>query len=300
MKRRNFIKNTLTVSSALPLMNFTPAFKNNMKIKIMATNWGFDGSTAEFCKKAKEAGYDGVELWWPTTPAAKDDLFENLQKNGLTIAFLIAGQGADFQKNLEQFEKNLEELAQALPVKPLYINCHSGKDFFSFEQNERFIKATTKSTQETGLKIYHETHRGRMCFAAHITQKFLAANPEMQLTLDISHWTNVHESLLEDQPAAVAAALARTRHIHARIGHQEGPQVNDPRAPEWASTLEQHFKWWDTVVAQRMADGDQTMTFLTEFGPPNYMPTTPYDRRALANLWEVNVHMLHLLRKRYT
>jgi hypothetical protein len=41
------------------------------------------------------------------------------------------------------------------------------------------------------------------------------------------------------------------------------------------------------------------MTILTEFGPPDYMPTTPYTRQPLADQWAINVHMMHLLRKRY-
>ena len=43
----------------------------------------------------------------------------------------------------------------------------------------------------------------------------------------------------------------------------------------------------------------ETITFLTEFGPPDYMPTEPYTRKPLADQWAVNVHMLQVLRKRY-
>ncbi len=70
-------------------------------------------------------------------------------------------------------------------------------------------------------------------YAAHVTKQYIEKYPELKLTLDISHWCNVHESLLQDQQDTVNKALDRTEHIHARIGHQEGPQVNDPRAPEW-------------------------------------------------------------------
>ncbi|HRG80840.1 MAG TPA: sugar phosphate isomerase/epimerase, partial [Cyclobacteriaceae bacterium] len=113
-----------------------------------------------------------------------------------------------------------------------------------------------------------------------------------------SHWCNVHESYLSDQEETIAMALNRTDHIHARIGHPEGPQVSDPRAPEWKQAVETHFGWWDKIVERKKKEG-KLMTFLTEFGPPDYMPTLPYTRQAVANQWDINVYMMEVLRKRY-
>jgi hypothetical protein len=120
----------------------------------------------------------------------------------------------------------------------------------------------------------------------------------LRLTLDISHWCNVHESYLGDQDETVTLALNRTDHIHARIGHPEGPQVSDPRAPEWKQAVETHFAWWDKIVERKKKEG-KLMTILTEFGPPDYMPTLPYTRQAVANQWDINVYMMEILRKRY-
>jgi hypothetical protein len=121
---------------------------------------------------------------------------------------------------------------------------------------------------------------------------------DLNITFDVSHWCNVHESLLEDQQDTLALALDRVGHIHARIGHPEGPQVNDPRAPEWKHAVDSHFAWWDAVVDKKRKQG-KLITFLTEFGPADYMPTLPYTRQALADQWEINVHMLRTLRARY-
>jgi hypothetical protein len=93
--------------------------------------------------------------------------------------------------------------------------------------------------------------------------------------------------------------LSRTGHIHARIGHAEGPQVNDPRAPEWKDALNAHLTWWDAIVANKLKHGETLITFLTEFGPPAYLPTLPYTQQPVANQWEINVHMMQLLRARY-
>jgi hypothetical protein len=40
--------------------------------------------------------------------------------------------------------------------------------------------------------------------------------------------TNVHESLLVDQTEAVELVIAHNDRVHSRIGHTEGPQVNNP------------------------------------------------------------------------
>jgi hypothetical protein len=182
--------------------------------------------------------------------------------------------------------------------KPLYINCHSGRDYFTFEQGKAFIEHTTALHKSTGIKICHETHRSRILYSAPVARQFMEKIPEMRMTFDVSHWCNVHESLLQDQQETVEMALERVDHIHARIGHPEGPQVNDPRAPEWEDAVKAHLNWWDKV-AERKKKQNERMTILNRVWPLDYMPSLPYTRQPLADQWAINVHMLGLLRKRY-
>ncbi|MDP3468926.1 MAG: sugar phosphate isomerase/epimerase [Daejeonella sp.] len=307
--RRKFIKKSVAGSAALlvsslesyALPNMTTSSVNkNYDLKIMATSWGYQGTMDSFCAKVKKEGYDGIELWWPTdNKKAQDEIFAALKTYDLEIGFLCGGSQSNPQEHLEFYKRMVDAAAKQNIQRPLYINNHSGKDYFSFDDNKKFIEHTQELAKETGLLICHETHRGRMLFAAHITRNFLEKYPDLRLTLDISHWCNVHESLLADQKETIDLALARTDHIHARIGHPEGPQVNDPRAPEWEQTLKQHFDWWDKIVERKRRNGER-VTVLTEFGPPDYMPTYPYTRQPLADQWAINVHMMHLLRKRYS
>lgn len=307
--RREFIKTSAAGSAAL-LLSSMESFGNqpehlsetnkNYTLKIFATSWGFEGTMDTFCAKVKKEGYDGIELWWPTdNKKAQDDIFAALKKYDLEIGFLCGGSQANPQEHLAFYKKMIDAAARQNIQKPLYINNHSGRDHFSFDDNKKFIEHTQALAKETGILICHETHRARMLFAAHITRKFIESFPELRLTLDISHWCNVHESLLADQKETVEMALNRTDHIHARIGHPEGPQVNDPRAPEWEPVVRQHFEWWDKIVERKKKNGE-VMTILTEFGPPDYMPTLPYTKQPLGNQWAINVHMMHLLRKRYS
>lgn len=303
MNRRNFISKASTTVALINIeenktvSNIPKIPKANLKI--LATNWGWENSLDELCAKIKKAGYDGLEYWWPTVENERKELFTALKKYQLEIGFLCGGSSKNHIEHLSTFKKNLIAAATNTLQKPLYINCHTGRDYFSYEQNKAFIDLTTEISLKTYVPIYHETHRSRMLFAAHITKNFLEKNPELKLTLDISHWCNVHESMLEDQPETVALALERTEHIHARIGHQEGPQVNDPRAPEWQLAFETHLAWWDKIIERKAKEG-KPITVLTEFGPPTYMPTLAYTLQPVANQWDINIYMLNFLRKRWS
>ena len=271
---------------------------NKTDLQILSTNWGFQGNLDSYCAKSKAAGYDGIEIWWPMEKKGQDELFPVLEKYGLTVGFLCGGGQADYREHLAHFKKMTEAAAKNTRQKPLYINCHSGKDYFSYEENKTFIDHTTRLSKDTGIPILHETHRSRMLYSAPAAKPFLTNNPELKITLDASHWCNVSESLLQDQQETMKLATERAGHIHARIGHPEGPQVNDPRAPEWEAAVKAHLAWWDAVVERKRKAGER-ITILTEFGPPDYMPVTPYTRQPLADQWAINVHMMQLLRKRY-
>jgi sugar phosphate isomerase/epimerase len=304
ISRRDFLSLS-ALGGTFTLVNSLQAFGHPMapspqvagfRLLIFATNWGYTGSWEEFASKIKELGYDGAELWFPSDAVVRREVFSAFEKHGLSLGFLVAGSDRDPQKHFEQFKSSVEGAAAH---KPVYINCHSGRDHFSFEDNKKFIDLTTNLSQTSGVPIYHETHRSRMLYAAPIARHFIEAVPALRITFDISHWCNVHESLLDDQAETLAKTLDRVDHIHARIGHAEGPQVNDPRAPEWKEAVEAHFAWWDTVVTRKKKEG-KLMTFLTEFGPLDYMPALPYTRQPVADQWQINKHMLDTLRARYT
>ena len=308
MDRRKFLGLSGSASASLLLsvdethaMLPKPSFamNKNFEVKVLATNWGYPGTLDDYCAKAKKDGYDGIEIWWPSEKKGQDDLFACLKKHQLDVGFLCGAGQSNYQEHLDTFKKMIDASARQNIQKPLYINCHSGRDHFSFDQNKAFIDHTTKVSKETGIIICHETHRARIMFAAHTTRQYVERIPELRLTLDVSHWCNVHESLLHDQEDTLNMVLERVEHIHARIGHPEGPQVNDPRAPEWEAVLKRHFGWWDKVVERKKKNGER-MTFLAEFGPPDYMPALPYTRQPLGDQWAINVHMMQLLRKRYS
>lgn len=303
LNRRDFIKNTTLASSALALKQCDESEERSGIIKkptkavieIYATNWGFQGTTEEFCEKAKDEGYDGIEVWAPRKEVDKDRLMNAVAKNGLKYGFLTGSSGSDFSKHLADFQ---EYVTLATTYQPEFINCHSGKDYFTFDQSKAFIDFTIEKSKATNIPIYHETHRAKILFAAHIARQFIEKIPELRLTLDISHWCCVAGSLLQDQEETVLKALERTDHVHSRVGLRNGPQIPEPRAPEFKKEVDTHFAWWDKVVELKTAKGEK-LTMTTEFGPSSYMWTLPYTQQPVANLWEVNAHMMRMWRERY-
>jgi sugar phosphate isomerase/epimerase len=307
LNRRNFLQTSSSATTALLLTSLEGiassrlpnlTMSDTFKLKLLATNWGFPGSLEEYCAKVKKEGYDGIEIWWPLEKKDQDELFTCLKKYELEVGFLCAGSDSNYQKHFDQFIQMIDAAAKESIQRPLYINCHSGRDYFAYEQGKTFIDHTILLAKSTGIKICHETHRSRLLYSAPVARHYMETIPDLRVTFDVSHWCNVHESLLENQEDTVDMTLQRVDHIHARIGHPEGPQVNDPRAPEWDHAVKAHIAWWDKVVELKKRKGD-TLTVLTEFGPPDYMPTLPYTRQPLADQWAVNVYMMQLLRSRY-
>ena len=267
-----------------------------MSIKFYAPEWGNTLPFATFCENVKAAGYAGIEMALPLDEEARGEIVAMLNQYELE---LIGQYWQSLESNLNEHGQNYEKyLRNLVAAQPIFINCQTGKDFFSFGQNKQLFDLAARISAETGVKIIHETHRGKALFAAHICHDYLTKLPDLRITLDISHWCTVHESLLDNQVDVVNLAIAHTDHIHSRVGHPEGPQVNDPRAPEWEFALNAHLSWWDKIAEKHQVAGTQ-LTITTEFGPAPYMPVLPYTKLPIGNQWEINVFMMNLLRKRY-
>ena len=298
--RRQFIQKNIAVMIGAPVINNLKQYSSNYgvipKMDCFATNWGFQGDMMAFCGEAKKAGYDGIEVWAPLEEKDQDLLKAAVDKFELKLGLLTGNSGADFEQHLESFERSLN---RAVSLKPQFINCHSGKDHFSTDQNVAFIEMAFDKEAQSGIPIYHETHRGRMMFSTTGAENFLKKYANLKFTLDISHWCCVHESLLADQEDRVDLVLNRTKHVHARIGFQEGPQIPDPRDDQYKSAIQAHFTWWDKVVTM-LAENNETITMTAEFGPPGYMWTLPYTKAPVANNWDINLAMLQIWKDRYT
>jgi sugar phosphate isomerase/epimerase len=270
-----------------------------MKILFFCPAWGSSDLPIEvFMEKVKKSGYDGVEIPVPMPDSPlRVQILKAIKSRGLEfVAQHYETANPDPDVHLAEYCHRLENLVGA---KPMLVNSQTGKDWFSFEQNNRLIKAAQSISEKSGVRIIHETHRGKFSFNAQTTAKYLEVDSALRIAADFSHWCVVSESLLEDQPEAVSLAISHADHIHARIGYPEGPQISDPRAPEWKHALDAHLGWWDRIVECHKKKKTPALTITPEFGPAPYMPTLPYTGMPVASQWDVNVYMMGLLRERY-
>jgi len=275
-----------------------------MQLKYVCPFWGQEAVSAQhFFQKARTEGYDGIEI--------------NLPQSGSFLASFAAGLDAvrkekdDFlfiaqqvlppaQESVEEYifrtTKRLEFLVQQ---QPLFINAHTGKDYFSFDDNCRVIEATMNIAARSAVRILHETHRGRFAFHAATLLPYLKRFPELELTADFSHWCTVSESMLEDQQSIMEQVIPHIGHIHARVGYEHGPQVADPSAPEWEGHRARFLCWWFKILSHHKRKGVPLFTICPEAGPAPYMPAVPFTGQPLADQWKVNAQMKELLKQTF-
>ena len=157
-----------------------------MNIKFFCPRWGSEKlSWNDFLVRVKAAGYLGVEYAVSNeiTKQELEDVWEKFQKHSIeVIPQHYATYEADFSKHYDIFCAWFEKIKS---FKALKIDSQTGKDFFSFEQNNLLIDVAANHTKNTGVEVYHETHRNKFAFAAHVTKQYLERIPDLKLTLDI-------------------------------------------------------------------------------------------------------------------
>jgi len=252
--------------------------------------WGSEELPIEtFFERIKKAGYTGVEMNIPY-----DEFYINELKNKLKTfeLELIAQQYLPPLK--ETFSEYMERLSaymlHLISFDPLLINSHTGKDYFTFEENCQVLDYINSLSKKHKVDIIHETHRGRFLFSTFTAREYFIKYPDLRITADFSHWCCVSESLLEDQQNIIKEAISRTDHIHARVGFENGPQVNHPMAPENNKALKAHLHWWKDIAIDKMKK-KKDLSITTEFGPYPYMQHLPFVNQPIADQWEINLAM---------
>ena len=266
-------------------------------VKICCPKWGMeDLPLREIFTRIKEAGYDGIEA--VVAEEEGSEFVDLVQEFDLLFIGLYADivPGKLYEGTFDHYTRRLEFLAS---LNPIFINSQTGKDSFSLDDNAHLIERADHISAQSGISIYHELHRGKFSFCPQMTMPMLDRFPKMKLTADISHWVNVSESFLEEYPHEIQRLVEHTAHIHARVGFLEGPQIPDPRAPEWAIAVNHHLGWWDRMIAAQRKSEKEYITVSPEFGPYPYMPIHPFTQQPIANQWEINLFMKDLLNKRY-
>ena len=265
--------------------------------------WGFGGTLAGAIRRAAVHGFDGLEanLQHPALVALEAGaISDQLQAAGQRLILELV-TGGDYvpalQAGPEQHLAELEQLLeQAQPLQPLRISVITGSDSWPMAEQHRFLERALDLATAAAAPVSLETHRSRSLFNPWAIGGFLEAHPRLRLTADLSHWCCVAERLMEPEFEPIQAMADRVDHIHARIGHSQGPSVSHPFAPEWSEALQAHRRCWQLFLQHQVARQAGPSTLTPEFGPDGYLPVLPFTGMPVADLETINVAMAQWLR----
>lgn len=257
-----------------------------MRLLLVRHLWGVDlgNGLVPYLERWREVGYEALE----SSPRMVPDIGElnrTLKSEGLQWIPQVfsnmqngGGSVADHLRTL------MEQIEECLDAAPLFFNAHTGSDAWTENEAEDFYGAVREIETKLGILCVHETHRSRYFGNPWNTYRLLEKMPDLRLTADFSHWVCVAERLLGDADQLLSRIFPHCHHIHARVGYEQGPQVPDPRAPEWQSHLHIHERWWDAIWSAQKQSGASITTLTPEFGPPPYLHTLPFTSRPVADL----------------
>jgi hypothetical protein len=260
-----------------------------MKLTLVRHLWGIDHTHGlnHYLPRWRDVGYTAVEGSLQLSPDREAFLLF-LETSGWSWIPQVFSRdftpGGTVREHLDSVKKQIDE---CMTYNPLFFNAHSGSDSWSPAEAEDFYGAMLEMERGLGVPICHETHRLRYFGNPWTTRSILEKFPDLKLTCDFSHWVCVAERLLEDCGDIIQLAAQHCHHLHARVGHEEGPQVSDPRAPEWARHLAAHEAWWDTIWSSQKQRGLAVTCLAPEFGPAPYLPLLPYTQAPVADLADI-------------
>ena len=263
-----------------------------MRLRLFKTLWGHEGSFADAITQARTAGFHGIEGPAPATHDQAISYRQQLADAGFdyiaeicTAGSYVPERHASLQDHLDSFASKLE---RSLALNPLFVTCLGGCDAWPEAVSIEFFARAMEQASNSGIEVSFETHRSRSLFTPWVTERILRELEEMQITCDFSHWCVVCERLMETEMPTIEAIAPRARHIHARVGYDQGPQVPHPAAPEYEAALRSHQQCWERLWQSQQRKGVAYTTMTPEFGPDGYLHKAPFTGEPVANLWEIN------------
>lgn len=256
-----------------------------MELRLVRHLWGVDLPAPQMLDDWEAEGYRALEIpefLLDTGMAAA------AKERGWQVIVQVFSDEWNYSHNVDTHVCSFtEQVQKAVHFGADRINCHGGEDAFTEQQAIDFFGASIDVAKAIGLPVFFETHRGRAMFTPWRTLAFCRTLPELRLCADWSHWTCVCERLIEDQDELLNELLPRVDHIHARVGHSQGPQVADPSDPHCQTELDWFSGWWKRMWNAQRARGLSESSVCPEFGPEPYLPHLPHTHMPVADLAQV-------------
>ncbi|MFT5111726.1 MAG: sugar phosphate isomerase/epimerase [Parasphingorhabdus sp.] len=183
------------------------------------------------------------------------------------------------------------------------VIAHDLRDNFPWAMAADYFRDALAWENETNYVVAHETHRKRFLHSPWAIRDFLLKYPDIRSQLricaDYSHLMCVAEVDTSDPVLnqAIDFLVPNVIHTQCRVGYDHGPQVVDPRLPEWIRYMEGSERWWDEIWKSQLARGCEYTTMIAEHGAPTYQACMPGTQDPLASIWDVN-HWVQLRRQK--
>lgn len=270
------------------------------------------GPLKDRLRRYAEAGYDGYEAGFTGMPP--EQLREYLNENDLDYVGMV------FARDEGELEAQLKVIRRA---DPILVTCQAGRDHFNFERGLTFFQTAVQLAKDyLDCDLVFETHRQTALFTPWTAARYASALPELRFTADLSHYTCVCETNLNELPHAfyqadnpdilsaaqkpdsfvtecLSTVIKASRHVHARVGHAHGPQVADPTQGEGFEWTKRFEAWWDAIVQACIEEGRDVLTINPEFGPPPYAPADPQTGEPFVDLWATRLWICDRFRRRH-
>jgi hypothetical protein len=257
------------------------------RLLVFQSMWGMERlrsedrelTLAEKVERIAAAGFDGVtDHFYDRRHVAP--LMALLRAHGLTI------EGQVFPRDIAGLAPALEMAAE--------FGCHHitiQADICPMTVAEclPILEGWQGMAETAGVPVYIETHRGRMTNDLLFTMGLLDAFPNLQFTVDLSHYVVAREINLpvrNDVAAMIGRILDHGWAVHGRVAgtHQVQVELSLPQHQPWLAQFE---AWWAAGFRswRERAAENATLAFTCELGPAPYAITGP-DGRDQTDRWE--------------
>lgn len=222
-------------------------------------------AASQWCRRACESGFDGVELWAPHALKAGSDEGRALRADtGCQVVVLNAYDNFEASPAARKAREETLALLKDLGVEAVKFNLGPDQGRFAeyLEELEDFLSRLPLAAGGEYVKALCECHAGTVVSTPEAARNMLSALRDQGVGI-IVHPFNENEQAIREW-----FSLCGDRIIHAHLQSREGP-LSDRR--EW--TLDRL-----NLLKQLGYQGDFTIEFVAGTGDPDESPEIQFKR----------------------
>jgi hypothetical protein len=274
---------------------------NVPSLDVQMSWWAMSGmwdnkSTEEKFDLIAQAGFNGVFARLPQ-PDKYKEWNTYLERHSLSYGVQSFPTSAEDLRSIIQ---------QAKSLGATYVNAQVQDYYMTDRQAVHLLNQLVDEAAAAHFPCFIETHRGTVTQDLLRTLDYLQAIPDLQLTIDLSHYVTAGELISQahwDKATPYfEPLLQRTGSIHARIsgGQQIQCALGGDRGQPLHPAVHYYVNWWTTGMRSWMANVQKdhaVLPVVCELGPPDYAITTFQNSHyeELTDRWQESLQLKELL-----